>query len=331
MFRSHSFSFQECGTNNCVSNSQNLQQTIRELERYKMICKQQELDLHNQEKNTDQMLNNSRSKREELQNKVKLLLTLLQRVTTENWDRFYFLSDSKSGFDSFYEGNHILIGVDNKAGIIRQSAMSKMSMIMKKLVEIQNVVSVKEDIISKLSLSLQENDDSISDSENGKRNWELMNQFMHSKTECLDLKLKLQFLEDQNKVMQSTIQNLEQVNSGLEKEHAKAEIFNILNESRENNVFSALLLSESGEVDAEMRKMNGLLKQALKRMKQYSRDVTELRHAVAQCRVESSKVITQVRCLKDIIQEKNRIIEDMKKSHAKGLNIKLMREKENNL
>lgn len=146
---------------------------------------------------------------------------------------------------------------------------------------------------------------------------EMVNQSIQWKTESLDLKHKLKFSEDQRRALEETVQQLQEEISKIEDHNAKLELRSILGigEGDRDILLSLLSKKESSEDDDlifETKNMMCALGKTQSIVSRYSSQISEveerLQFILRKNKIEREKM----QCLKEIIQEKNRVIHVLK-------------------
>ncbi|KAL3794131.1 hypothetical protein HJC23_012838 [Cyclotella cryptica] len=279
-------------------------------------------------------LSEARSQILDLQISCRSLVCLVQRVTKNNWYSHSHIYEVIFG-DELQQIPLLEVDTDG----ISISAASKLKTLSIALENLQTQVSQNENRLDQLrhekellqtKLSRFHSSD-IFKNHNSHQN-ELFQQLLQTKAELFSVQRELRQTKDENQIFKTKVALLEKSNVRLENESANAELAHLANRLSMPNVALGALLSIRADDDTEreQQKMTTALKQTAQTTSQYLVDLSNLysKYSALQANyMQFSRVCKQAQCLKEIIQEKNRLISVTKQklAEAKQMNLKQIR------
>eukprot|EP00970_Alexandrium_tamarense_P006036 scaffold1012_cov189-Alexandrium_tamarense.AAC.21 len=213
----------------------------------------------------DRKLREAQRKIEELQNSTRALISLVQRVVHENWSSLCPTANVIAGFDMLFDDN-------TEIAHVRRSAVSKMTVLITTIEQLQQEACEKESTLNQSSITIEQLNQEKQllqtklarfQGKGTDTNDELLQQLMHTKTFALGLKRELRQTQDRNKVIETRNNSLERTNARLESENARAEILSMVHESGKGLLSPFFLVDGiNNERDAEAKKMDDSLARA---------------------------------------------------------------------
>ncbi len=146
---------------------------------------------------------------------------------------------------------------------------------------------------------------------------EMMKQSIRWKTEAFDNKYKLKVSEDQRQSLESSVKQLKDEISKLEDRHAQSELRSIIGvDVGDRDILLSLLpqekASENDELALETKRFKFTLQQTRSIVSLYASQISEIEESLHFILRRNQIERAQMQCLKEIIQEKNRVINALK-------------------
>jgi hypothetical protein len=259
-------------------------------------------------------LSEARSQILDLQNTCKALVLLVQRVTKKNWyehapiNQVILRQDSLPS-DVMQKGtDHMAISAAYKLKTLLDAAESLQQQVRHNENSLEHMVHEKELLETKLSH--YQSSDILNNKSAPKQ--ELFQQLVESKSKLFTVQRELRVANDQRQILETKNELLERSNLLLEHEVANANILHVTNQA---SIAPLLSLNTADDI----QETNAALQQITEAISRYTADLHNLYSkysSIQTTRVEASKVLNQVECLKDVIAEKNRLIVALKEKVA---------------